>query len=55
MFISAYGEEPRISLIEGEVQDTYTLKRALHGINMIYSNIGEIDFAIFTFYASDWL
>ncbi|BDR56820.1 NAD(P)H-binding protein [Xylocopilactobacillus apis] len=46
--LSKYQTQPKISIIDGDVQDRSTLQRAMRNVDLVYSNIGGIDLAAST-------
>lgn len=43
--LSKYADDPRVTLVEGDVTDTATLEHAMAAADLIYSNLGGRDLA----------
>lgn len=46
--LSQYNDNPRVTLVEGDATDVSKLSTVMAGVNIVYSNLGGTDLAIYT-------
>lgn len=43
--LKRFADNPRVTIVEGDVHDSTTLEQSMDGVDIVYSNIGGIDLA----------